>query len=183
MASSELEDPGNYSLIFPDIDHNNQLIDQEYREEFPRYFVLLTLEKKMKYTNQSYFLKIENAEDISGNKISNHGNKCRFSLTDIKSLDYLIVYPNPLNLNEIALGAEVGFNFINLPLEERGNIKIYDLSGDLIFKDRFGPYFNANDYYRWDVKNNSGKKMSSGIYYYVLEVAGDIKKGKLVLIN
>ena len=104
-------------------------------------------------------------------------------MTDIENLDYLIVYPNPLNLNEIALGAEVGFRFINLPLEERGSIKIYDLSGDLVFKDRFGPYFNANDHYRWNVMNNSGNKMSSGIYYYVIEIADDIKKGKLVLIN
>lgn len=183
MASTELEDPENYTLIFPDIDQNNQLIGLEYRDDYPAYYVILSLQNEMKYTNQSYFLKIENGEDISGNKLANHGNKCRFSLTDIKNLDYLIVYPNPLNLNEIAMGAEVGFKFINLPLEEKGNIKIYDLSGDLVFRDRFGPYFNANDYYHWDVKNNSGNKISSGVYYYVLEVAGDIKQGKLVLIN
>ncbi len=183
MENTALENFGNYTLIFPDIDQNNFLAGLEYREESTRYYVLISLQEEMKYTNQSYFLKIENAEDISGNKLANHGNKCRFSLTDIKNLDYLIVYPNPLNLNEIALGGEIGFNFINLPLEEKGKIKIFDLSGDLVFSDGFGPYFNANDYYRWNIRNKSGNKISSGLYYYLIEIAGDVKKGKLVLIN
>jgi len=183
MDESKVEDLSNYTVVFPSIDQDNQLLYAEYQETSEKYFILLTMQENLKYTNQSYFLKIEDVEDLSGNKISNHGNKCRFSLTDINNLDYLIVYPNPLNMKEIAIGGVAEFSFINLPMGEVGKINIFDISGDLVFKDRFGPYFNTSDYYSWNARNRSGNRISSGMYFYILEVADDVKKGKLVIIN
>jgi len=119
MISSEIEDLSNYTLVLPILDQDNQIITAEYREDSSGCNSLITMQEELKYSSQRYFLKLGEVHDISDNRISNQGNKCRFSLTDIDNLDYLIVYPNPLNLNELAPGGEVGFKFINLPLGQK----------------------------------------------------------------
>ncbi len=183
VKSSLAQDISHYTLILPEIDQENGIENIHYFEESGEYYVNLLMGKKLEYTNQSYFLKIDNIEDIAGNKITNDGNKCCFSLTDISNLDYLIVYPNPLNANEIDGEEDFVFRFINLPMGKEGKIYIYNLSGELVFEDNVGPYYNSIDFYSWNAKNKSNKKVSSGMYFYIIKMGNDLKKGKIAVIN
>lgn len=77
-----------------------------------------------------------------------------------------------------------------------GLIKIYTVSGDLVFTQRIDTNnFNSNvstsdDFiydYLWNLKNASGNDVASGIYIYLIEAEIDnrkeIKTGKLAIIR
>ena len=184
LDESLAEDIGNYTLIFPVADKNNGIESLEYFENDSCY-VAMQFRDELKYTNQPYFLKVNNIKDIAGNLISNSGNKCHFSLTSIlglRNLKQLIVYPNPLDISKSLIDK---INFINLPTDISGRIWIYNLDGELIFESSVGPY-NVNDlmpYFSWECTNNSGNRISSGIYFYLLRMGKDSRKGKIIIIN
>jgi len=62
----------------------------------------------------------------------------------------------------------------------KAECRIYDSSGALVIKLEE----NALCRFQWDGKNSAGKQCSSGIYFFVVaDDAGNIKKGKLAIIN
>jgi hypothetical protein len=119
-----------------------------------------------------------NVMDLNGNPISNHNNRARFFLTDIKNLSHLIVYPNPANARDISSVA-----FMNFPLNKEGKFRIYNLSGDLVYESTIPALTNVNYTYHWDMSNKAGKKVSSGMYFYIIEMGGEYKKGKVAIIR
>ena len=178
IISSTVENLENYTLVLPVIDQYNRIEDIEYFEDQNSYYIIIQMVKNLEYSNQSYFLKLDNIEDLSGNKISNNGNKCQFSLTDISDLKHLIVYPNPFNTNEFD-----GVRFVNMPLEKAGKIWIYDLSGNLVFNKKIKALTELNNFYIWNGNNNANKKVSSGLYLYIIKMGNSYKKGKIAVIN
>ncbi len=79
-------------------------------------------------------------------------------------------WPNPLTVNGISPDE---FTFANL--SDNSVIKIYTLSGELVAT------LNKNT---WDAKNSDGKLVASGVYFYVVEDSGNVKKtGKLAVIK
>lgn len=184
LDESLAEDIGNYTLIFPAVDKDNEIENLEYFEGDSCY-VAMQFKDDLKYTNQPYFLKVSNLKDLAGNVISNSGNKYHFSLTSmlgLKNLKQMVVYPNPLYIGKNLIDK---FNFINLPFDVSGRIWIYNLDGELIFDSDLGQY-NINDlkpYFSWECKNNAGNKVSSGIYFYLIRMGKDSRKGKIIIIN
>lgn len=178
MQDESLLNLNNYQPVFPAIDSNNQISSVEPGMDDNGFYAELSFTEELKYTNQRYFMKLRNVYDLAGNQISNDGNKCSFTLTDIVNLKHMIVYPNPLYLSEFE-----EIRFANLPLEKSGNIRIYDLAGDLIFSDEIEPLTGLKNYYSWNAKNASGKRVSSGMYLYFIKVGNDFKKGKLAVIH
>ena len=178
------EDFNNYTLILPAVDVDNEIENLEYFENDSCY-VEMRFKDELKYTNQPYFLKVDNIIDIAGNVISNSGNKCHFSLTSmlgLKNLKQMVVYPNPLYIGKNLIDK---VNFINLPFDVSGRLWIYNLDGELVFENTVGPY-NINDlkqYFSWECENNAGNKVSSGIYFYLLRMGKDSRKGKIIIIN
>ncbi|MEA2096801.1 MAG: S8 family serine peptidase [Candidatus Cloacimonadota bacterium] len=178
------EDLSNYTLIFPAVDKDNEIENLQYFETDSCY-IAMQFKDELKYTNQPYFLKVKNIIDLAGNLISNSGNKCHFSLTSmlgLKNLKQMVVYPNPLNISENLIDK---VNFINLPTDVSGRIWIYNLDGELIFESKVGPY-NINDlmpYFSWECENIFGNRISSGIYFYLLRMGKDSRKGKIIIIN
>lgn len=87
----------------------------------------------------------------------------------------LINYPNPFN-------AATNF-FVKLPdsmKEKEGNISIYNNIGQLV---REIP-FKQGGSTRWDGRDMNGKAMSSGIFCYRLNIAGQtLKTGSVVLLK
>jgi hypothetical protein len=89
----------------------------------------------------------------------------------LKQFDKINVYPNPLfgyNSNSGAYGYandEPFVTFSNLP--EKVNIQIYTLSGALI--KTFAKIDNSASY-RWDLKNESGMRIASGMYIAIVNV-------------
>ena len=184
LDETSAEDIDNYLLLLPAIDKDNQIVSLEYFETDSCY-VAMQMRDELKYTNQPYFLRVNNIEDLVGNVISNYGNKCHFSLTSmlgVRNLKQMIVYPNPLDISESLIDK---FNFINLPTEISGKIWIYNLDGELVFKSSVGPYNfdDLNPYFNWNCKNNSGNNVASGIYFYILRMGKDSRKGKIIIIN
>ncbi|MEW6607908.1 MAG: PQQ-binding-like beta-propeller repeat protein [bacterium] len=87
--------------------------------------------------------------------------------------DGVVVYPNPFKPSR---GDE---NIVFEGLPEDTQIRIYDISGSLVKEEE-----HKRATWIWDVRDNYGKKVDSGIYIYVL-TTGDGKKkiGKLAIIR
>jgi len=96
------------------------------------------------------------------------------------NLDEPYCYPNPFKPNS-DLG-HTDITFANLSPSPEPVITIYTISGRLVKKLESDS--NSRDRIRiWDVTNNSGKKVASGIYIYILDNGTELKKGKLVIIR
>ncbi|MEW6608777.1 MAG: T9SS type A sorting domain-containing protein, partial [bacterium] len=87
--------------------------------------------------------------------------------------DGVVVYPNPFKPSR---GDE---NIVFEGLPEDTQIRIYDISGSLVKEEE-----HKRATWIWDVRDNYGKKIDSGIYIYVL-TTGDGKKktGKIAIIR
>ncbi|MDT8286123.1 MAG: T9SS type A sorting domain-containing protein [Elusimicrobiales bacterium] len=83
-------------------------------------------------------------------------------------------YPNPCHRKRGCSGV----NFTRLTLT--GRIRIYTLSGELV---RTIVKTGNLDSIGWDLKNESGRTVTSGLYIYHLEGEGSVKIGKLVIVR
>lgn len=86
------------------------------------------------------------------------------------------VFPIPFRAN--AEVAKNSINFTNLP--ENGTLTIYNLLAEPVFKiDELPTVFH------WNVRNNDNKKISSGVYIYVIknEKNKKVHSGKIVIIR
>ena len=68
--------------------------------------------------------------------------------------------------------------FTDLP--GSGNIRIFTVSGDEVTTLPIPPGQNI---LHWPVTNSSGKKVASGVYFYLVDGAGTETRGKLVVIR
>ncbi|OGR41475.1 MAG: hypothetical protein A2X35_10735 [Elusimicrobia bacterium GWA2_61_42] len=82
------------------------------------------------------------------------------------------VYPNPCTRREACNGV----TFTRLTL--RAAINIYTISGE---KVRVIEKNSNIDSIGWDLRNDSGSMVASGLYLYVVKGEGSTKKGKLVI--
>ncbi len=90
------------------------------------------------------------------------------------------VVPNPYRAAEAwnpAGGHEI--HFINLPAQAR--IRVYTLSGDLVRDLRHDDA--VRDFERWDLKNDAGRDIASGIYMYRVEARDFSFQSRLVVIR
>lgn len=167
---------GNYNLSCPANDAGNSIkavtVDSD--------MITITLDHALKYSDQAYYIRVENITDLSGNVISGQHNLARFALRDIKNLRNVKVYPNPVNRNDHS-----ELVFLNFPAHKNGSIAIYSVSGSLIYKSDIGPFNPENNRitWRWNLQNNDGKKVSSGVYYYLIEMDDERCRGKFAVIN
>ncbi len=164
----------NFSLKTPpnDITTSLQDVSHNYNE------VIVTFSHELQYGNYPYKLIINNIIDSNANKILPQLSTIHFSLTDITDLSKLVVYPNPA----YPRNGDNEINFTNFPLNSKGNISIYNKAGDLIFTENIGPFYGY-DNFSWRLKNKSGQKVSSGVYFYVINMGGAEKKGKIAVLN
>lgn len=166
----------NYELMPPANDAANSIQSVSPNDNS----ITILLRHKIKYSNRPYYLVLNHIKDLAGNTIAYHQNVCTFALTDITNLEKVVVYPNPIKTAE-----HDAVSFLNFPTDKTGNLAIYNLSGDLVYQSKIGPFNpnNNNLTCRWNLKNQNGKKVSSGIYYYVVNMAGDTKRGKIAVLN
>ncbi|MCB4757644.1 MAG: T9SS type A sorting domain-containing protein [Elusimicrobia bacterium] len=92
-----------------------------------------------------------------------------FAADDLSSLK---VYPNPVR----CYAGESAITFENLTNQTR--IQIYTIRGRMLFEKEI----ESGSLFRWDVKNQYGHNVASGIYVYlVTNRAGGKQSGKLVV--
>jgi hypothetical protein len=90
------------------------------------------------------------------------------------------VVPNPYRATEAwnpAGGNEL--HFVNLPAQAR--IRIYTLAGDLVRDIRRSD--PVRDFERWDLKNDVGRDVASGIYLYRVEAGSFTFQNRFVVIR
>ncbi len=164
----------NFELVRPFNDTDNSIVSVSLDQQN----VFVRFQNNLKYSTQPYKIVIHNISDFSNNLMLLQSNTVQFSLTDINDLSKLQIYPNPVytadGINEI--------KFTNIPLNARGKITIYNLAGDIVYDKNIGPFY-GNEVYQWNLRNNAGKKLSSGTYFYIMQMKGSTKKGKIAILN
>ncbi len=83
-------------------------------------------------------------------------------------------YPNPFNPETVIK--------YQLPVASKLTIKIYDLLGNEIRTLVDGKQPAGSHSAIWDGRNNSGKSVSSGIYFYQINANGEFKQTKRMLL-
>ncbi|MCB5224071.1 MAG: S8 family serine peptidase [Candidatus Cloacimonadaceae bacterium] len=141
--------------------------------------ILIRMGEKLKTGSAAYEIKIKNLRDLAGNIISAQGNIARFYLTNHDDLKHLLAYPNPVT------SGSTQCNIINFPAGKEGQIRIYDSSGSLVKSAAIGPFDPVvnNLTWSWDLKNNEGKKVATGIYFYVVHMGKKTGRGKIAIIK
>jgi subtilisin family serine protease len=179
---SEELDPGpaaylpNYLLTCPQNDLDNSVISAVLNEDA----VTIGFAHPLKHTNSAYYLETNNLLDLAGNLISQQYKLARFNVQEISNLKNLTVYPNPVTPKHVQAAT-----FVNFPLGKTGNLSIYNSGGSLVYKTKIGPFSTGNNNitWTWDLKNNDGRPVSSGVYFYVVEMNDEFKRGKLAVIR
>ena len=78
------------------------------------------------------------------------------------------------------LAKQSGPNIIFTDLPGSGNIKIFTVAGEEVVNLTIPPGTNQ---LTWAVTNSSGRKVASGVYYFLVEGGGAETKGKLIVIR
>ncbi len=171
------ENPLNYKLYCPSNDPDNYIVSVEHLDNKIRFY----LAQALKHSSAAYLLTVNNIRDLAGNSVSLQNNTARFMLSDITDLKNVTVFPNPVRMSKHQSYCKL----INFPPYKKGQIKIFDSSGNLVYSSSIGPFnpeINKNSW-SWELKNNNGNRISSGIYYYSVEMGDDHARGKIAVIN
>jgi len=166
---------GNYILHNHSNDPDNSIVSVAHEDDA----VLVHLAHKVRYGSSAYKITVNNLRDLAGNLISPQNNVARFYLVNNHDLKHLVAYPNPVRPGDKQC------SIINFPSGKTGNLRIYDSSGNLVRTAAIGPFDPVvnNVDWSWDLKNNDGRKVASGVYFYVVEMDGKTARGKIAIIN
>jgi hypothetical protein len=173
LRQSDIEMLSNFVLSTPLNDSENSIVSVVYTEKNQEKVAEITLAKNIVSTMEPYFIMINDVRDLAGNYILKTRNLASFIL----ETDDIKVYPNPVYLEKIE--GEPVLNFIAIPEDKKGNLYIYDLGGDLIYQSSL----KYQSHFAWDLCNNRGLRVSSGMYFYVIRMGSYLKKGKFGIIN
>jgi hypothetical protein len=80
--------------------------------------------------------------------------------------------------NPVLSGTELAFELEN---PAQASLRIYDLSGKLVRTLVTGPLAAGSHTARWDTRDESGKPVASGVYFYRLESNGLLATKQLVV--
>lgn len=84
-------------------------------------------------------------------------------------------YPNPFNGRTTIKYAS--------PKQSEVDIAVFDITGSLIYSEDLGIKSAGEHEFVWAAKNDSGKELSSGVYFYVLRAAGIALSDKMVYLK
>lgn len=123
-------------------------------------------------------IRIE-ATDLAGNELRNS-----FWVTTLGqfAIGEFTPYPNP------ATGNSMYFNYDFNQTAERVVLRIYDTAGHKVAQHDTFDFANAQrGRFRWDLRNDSGKIVSNGVYFYKLEITKNgqtfKKRGKIAVMR
>ncbi len=172
LDPSEASNINNYTLLFPENAGSVSIANIHVQNAE----VNITLSKSIKPVGTPYFIKANNIKDLAGNLILPGKNLIKIMIP-ITNLDNVVVYPNPATTENDLL------YFQNLPTEGSAEFYIYDLQGALVREFEAESLSQDYNYAQWDMKNQSGKKIASGMYFYLIKYLDDFKKGKIAIIR
>jgi len=162
----------HYSLIFPELAQENSITQIQLDNNA----VTITLSHKINPVGEPYFIRISHVTDLAGNYILPGKNLIKISIP-ITDLNNVQVFPNPAKTeNELV-------HFQNLPTSGSADFYIYDAAGCIV--ENFSAENLSEDYnsITWDMTNQSGKKVASGMYFYLIKYYDIYKKGNIAIIR
>lgn len=176
IAPAQVSYLPNFVLTCPISDNDNSVVSAVLDDDE----ITFTFGHKLEPSSQAYYIETNNLQDLAGNVISPQFKLARFGVWDLNDLDDVTVYPNPITPDHIQVAT-----FVRFPADKKGNISIYNSAGTLVYKSPIGPFnpINNSVAWRWNLKNGDGRPVSSGIYFYVIEMDGESKRGKLAIIK
>ncbi|MBI1931974.1 MAG: hypothetical protein HYS24_05495 [Ignavibacteriales bacterium] len=127
--------------------------------------------------SENYFAKMEGVNNsyIGHSYIIN--NELASNYIERSVIDF--VYPQPFKYDN--------YESICFPTyaDESGNSKLYIFSSDmnLLYSKSLQISVSGKMIVTWNGLDNNNKKLASGVYIYVTEANGKIKKGKFVILN
>ncbi|MBU2506612.1 MAG: hypothetical protein KJ799_07805 [Bacteroidetes bacterium] len=119
----------------------------------------------------------------SSNELFKESNLFRNDTVDITTTamkdEIRFVYPQPFVYSKDQV--------MSLPVDNNSagiaDLSVYSISLDLVYSD-VGKKFTSDKYaITWDGKTISGARLPTGVYIFVTDSDGKIKKGKLAIIN
>jgi hypothetical protein len=170
LEATSASDVANFILEPPMQDMSNFISNVTFQDSI----VVLTFANNIVTTVEPYFVTMSNIRDLSGNLMTNQNRRITLSLTEITGLNYLVVYPNPININNIE-----AVKFMNIPNTKKGELRIFNISGDLVFRQNI----EGVSAFVWNVSNNSGNRVSAGLYHYVLRMGNEHKRGQIAVVR
>jgi len=107
------------------------------------------------------------------------------------------VFPNPCSADSISIKVCVPGDAtdISAGTSVNGEVRIYTVTGEQVwsasevFEKGYGPGDLATagsnkNIITWDLKNSNGQNVSSGVYFYMVEVSGQgSDKGKIAIVR
>ncbi len=166
MDRMQLTNRENYEIVPSGAVIGAQNTDMEGR------IVDLTLDREsfIGLLGQPSYLILSNLKGENGVELDETG-KINL-LTEVALADNFIVYPNPVRPfhEEIIFGG----------VSERAEIYIYNINGKLIKYINELPDFGG---IRWNLRDNAGKRVATGVYIYEFKSAGYEKPGKIVIVR
>ncbi|MGC9337071.1 MAG: S8 family serine peptidase [Candidatus Cloacimonadia bacterium] len=174
VTQATAENKENYLLIFPEDANHISIKDIALNDN--KIEVCLTLSESLKPAKELYFIRVNNIEDLAGNVILPGKNIVKIFIP-IKNLDYIIVYPNPVVPNS---GRVI---FDNLPTSGKVKIYIYDFAGNLVKSLSDTQLSQSMNRVEWDLRNDAGREISSGVYFYLIKYSDDYKNGKISVVR
>jgi len=122
-------------------------------------------------SGQASWIELNNLHDTQGRPIRENSKISLFQA--VTSLDKLRVYPQPDKPENTTI------YFSRLPAGE-AQIVIYSLRGKVVRTLRETVNFGG---VAWDKKDDNGAPVSAGVYLYILEIGGQRRSGKCVIMR
>lgn len=91
-----------------------------------------------------------------------------------EDLSALRAYPNPWRSNQ---HSAYPMTFDRLPTDGVSSVRIFTISGELVRS------LAGTASVQWDLRNDSGERVASGIYIYLVTVNNEHRTGKIAVIR
>lgn len=142
---------------------------------FNNYYENLTTSNASDYFNSEIFANQVIKEDTIINKLSNDVNLYAFP----DPFYYSVYYRN---------GPKISFP-VNIPPNRKVNINIYSIGMNLIYSGSIPvtltekSNFQTVNLVAWPVEDSKGRKLASGVYFYIIKYGDQTYKGKFVVFQ
>ncbi len=187
-----------YFLEWPKLDGQGreyyEYVDRDVFPGFTYYYFVTCFDKgyfkgRTLFNKKDNFICDENLPEDDPGSCSTIARRIEMTVDSRTDVDRVFAVPNPFRTGTTAETSPYYHNFpdgcikfFNMPKDSK--IKIYTLSGDLVWEHHHFDPVGDSGIVSWPVENKEGQAVSSGVYIYRVEAAnGESMYGRIVVIR